>query len=162
MEKTRQDYDIMIFYSDEEIEDKLKWLKRLKDIITNDVRALEMSSQAYRSDDYFKDRSSFSDSGEIPKIFYMSFAKEVDEIEDIGKVVDDTITSRIETLDALQRLIDTIEKLKGDIEFGGKPVIIIMDPVWYILGTSYLYSPDDIPQKYNGSYNFTPFIYYVY
>jgi len=80
---------------------------------------------------------------EPPIVLTAFFTRELNEVPDIEALLKEVISNRIKTLESIDVVRDRIRRLRMDIYFKGRGVVVILDPTWRLLSYKYLYHRRD-------------------
>jgi hypothetical protein len=177
-------YDVVIFHSYKDTEEVLKWFKRMKNVLIDEIGALEsclnsIESEADRNSDISnvikyminrKDSAQGSGDSDIqndegvkpPLVLGAVSILNESSLPSIEKLMQEVLDKRVKSLDAVNNIISRIGTLKEDIWINGRAVVLIIDSLWSIFGTRYLFSPIDAKEYFlmKGEISNGPFGYY--
>ena len=176
----KSEYDIIVFYSYRDIEDKLKWFDRMYNVLLDQITSLESVLNSFEDEEdrnssiskvlrYQMNRKNQGDSDidndeEVKDILVLSafHTTEDPSIPDLNTLIEDLLDNRIKIFEIISRTRDRIRSLKEDIYLNGRAVVLIVEPIWNIFGSRYLYSPQDAMEFFalKGEANISPFVYY--
>lgn len=181
MEKVnKSSYDIIVFYSYRDIEDKLKWFDRMYNVLLDQITTLESVMNSFEDAEdrngsiskairYQMNRKGQGDSDldqdenvKEPLVLSAFHETEDTSIPDIKTLIEDLMDNRIKVMEIIDRTRIRIRDLKAEIFLNGRAVILIVEPIWEIFGFRYLYTPQDAMEFFalKGEANITPFTYY--
>lgn len=173
-------YDIIVFYSYRDVEDKLKWFDRMYNVLIDQVTSLESVMNSFEDENdrnaniskairYQMNRKGEGDSDldqdenvKEPLVLSAFHETEDTSIPDIKTLVNDLLENRIKVIDVIDRTRKRIRELKEEIFINGRAVMLIIEPIWEIFGFRYLYTPQDAQEFFalKGEASVTPFTYY--
>lgn len=172
--------DIIIFYSFRDVEDKLKWFDRMYDVVVDQIMSLESALNSFED---VEDRnaeiskairqrmnrkgqgdSDMDNDEDVKEVLVMTAFHETSDssVPDVKGLVSDLLDNRMKILEIVGTIRSRIRDLKEEIFLNGRAVVLIIDPIWDIFGSRYLYSPIDAKEFFalKGELNISPFIYY--
>lgn len=158
-------YDIVVFHSNEDVDQFLKWFDRLYNTITDQISVIEAAlnsllAESDRDPEISKlilnnnNRSSVSDetnpSGAIPGLLILSgfYTENVSSVPNHRDLLESLMTQRVRMLEVIYGARKKIRDLRNSIMFGEQPVILIWEALWYVLGQKYLFSPVDAQEYF--------------
>lgn len=169
-------YDIIAFYSGSDVSNILKWFDRLYNYLTDQIGMLEAAINALKAaedkDPTISKDLSYMDQhyegstpeeiaaeaesekhpiwGAPPDILVFSgyHTRDYSSIPNPRRFLEQLLDQRVRMIEVVYGGRKKILGLEKSITFGGRPVIMIWESIWYIFGTRYLFSPQDAQEYF--------------
>jgi len=162
-------YDIIAFYSGDDVQQTLKWFDRLYNYILDQIGMLEAALNAIKAaedqDPYISEELGYGDNrkddpdtvegvhpvfGPPPELLVFSgfHTENPTSIPNPRQFLDELLAQRIRMLEVVFGGRKKIQGLEASISIGGRPVILIWESIWYIFGTRYFFAPQDAQEYF--------------
>ena len=174
-------YDIILFHSNDDVDAVLKWFNRLYNTLTDQISFIEASLNSLKAEED-KDKTisdmvlannirngvtdATNPSGEIPSLLVLTgfYTQDATSVPNHRVLLEELLVQRVRMLEMVNGARLKIQGLKASIMYGERPVLLVLEPIWYILGQKYLFSPADAQEyfclKGECSTQAFPFVYY--